>query len=339
MGKTTKANNKTIKRLRNLLNEESIDEHLSKIYYTLGNAGSLSGYVQLCKEVAKRGIPISKQSIRNWLKKQEVYTLHKQRRLRFPRLKYNPLNIDDIWSIDLADMNNVARYNKHRYILAVVDHFSRYAWCVPIKNKTTDSVIKAFESLFKRTKRRPLNILSDKGREFVSKKFISFLKNHSIHFYTANDPATKASVCERFIRTIKSMIYRYFTFKNTKKYIDVLDILVDIYNTRKHRSIGCAPASINESNILNVWKFMTKNHPKNIFNEKKPKFSVGEYVRVTNPKRSFDKGYIKQWSDEIFSVNKVILSYPLTYRISALDGEIINSLFYEEELQQVLPKQ
>lgn len=339
MGKITTTNNKTVERERNVIIESSIDEILSKIYYNLTNPASLSGYVQLCREVAKQGIPISKQSIRNWLKKQEVYTLHKQRKLRFPRLKYNPLNIDDIWSIDLADMNNVARHNRSRYILAIVDHFSRYAWCVPIKNKTTESVIKAFEALFEKTKRRPLNILSDKGREFVSKKFINFLKNHSIKFYTANDPATKASVCERFIRTIKSLIYRYFTLKNTKKYIDVLDVLVNIYNTRKHRSIGCAPSSINENNILKVWKFMTKNHPKNIFNEKKAKFSVGEYVRVTNPKRSFDKGYIKQWSDEIFLVVKVILSYPLTYRISALDGEIINSLFYEEELQQVSPKE
>lgn len=318
--------------------EKSVDEILSSIYYNLLNDSPLSGYVQLCEAVVKRGIPISNNIIKRWLKKQDPYTLHKQRKLRFQRLKYNPLNIDDVWSIDLADMQNIARFNKSRYILTIIDNFSRYAWCVPIKNKESESVIKAFETVFRKTKRRPLNILSDRGREFVSKKFIDFLRKHSIHFYTANDPATKASVCERFIRSIKSLIYKYFTYKNTKKYVDVLDHLVNAYNKRKHRSIGCAPADVNENNVLKVWEFVARNQPKSIFNEKNPKFNVGAYVRVSNPKQVFDKGYEKQWSDEIFSVDKLILSYPHTYRVSALDGEKINSLFYEDELQEVILK-
>lgn len=317
-------------------NESKIDETLSNIYYKLSDPFSLSGYVQLCNEVKRRSLKISKRNIQKWLKKQEVYTLHKQRKLRFPRLKYNPLNIDDIWSIDLADMQNLAKQNKNRYILAIVDHFSRYAWCVPIKNKTSESVVKAFETVFKKTARRPLNVLSDQGREFVSKKFIDFLKKNSINFYTANDPATKASVCERFIRSIKSLIYKYFTFKNTNKYVDVLDDLVNIYNGRKHQSIGLAPADVNENNILTVWKYVTKNNPKTIFNTNRVKFKVGTCVRISNPKHTFHKGYKKQWSDEIFLVEKVILSHPHTYRISALDGEKINGLFYEQELQEVI---
>lgn len=331
MGRTTK--NVTKQHKENT--KKSVDEILSSIYYNLLNNSPFSGYVQLCDEVVKQDIPISNIEIKKWLKKQEAYTLHKQRKLRFQRLKYNPLNIDDVWSIDLADMQNISKYNKNRYILAIVDNFSRYAWCVPIKNKTSNCVIKGFESVFNKTKRRPLNILSDRGREFVSKKFIDFLKEHKIHFYTANDPATKASVCERFIRSIKSLMYRYFTHKKTKKYIDVLDHLVDIYNKRKHRSIGCAPADVNECNVLKVWEFISKKHPKTIFNENKAKFDVGNYVRVSNPKHVFEKGYEKQWSDEIFIIDKVILSHPHTYKISAIDGEKINSLFYENEIQEV----
>lgn len=330
MGKSTKTTEK------DKINEKSIDETLSKIYYNLSSVAPLSGYAHLCKEVKKRGIQISEKKVKQWLKKQDVYTLHKQRKLRFQRLKYNPLNIDDVWSIDLADMQNIFGFNRYRYILAIVENFSRYAWCVPIKNKTSEHVINAFESVFRKTTRRPLNILSDRGREFENKKFISYLREHSIHFYTANDPATKASLCERFIRSIKSIIYRYFTHKKTKKFVDVLDQLVTIYNKRPHRSIGCAPADVTESNVLKVWEYVSKKYPKSIFNEKIPKFTVGTYVRISNPKHLFDKGYEKQWSNEIFSVNKVILSYPHTYRISALDGEKINSLFYEDELQEVV---
>lgn len=163
-----------------------------------------------------------------------------------------------------------------------------------------------------------------------------FLAEHSINFYTANDPATKASICERFIRSIKSIIYKYFTYKNTKRYTNVIENLVDLYNNRKHRSIGCSPFEVNEKNILLVWEYMNKNRPRNIFNDQKPKHIIGSLVRISNPKQTFGKGYTKQWSNEVFLVEKVILSYPHTYRISSLNGEKLNSLFYEDELQEVL---
>lgn len=323
-----------------MISEDSeIDSKLSKIYYNLSDTASLSGYKQFSKEVKKRKLLISDKDVRKWLQKQEVYTLHKQRRLRFPRLKYNSMNIDDFWSIDLMDMQNISRYNnKQRYILAVIDNFSRFAWCATMKNKTSDSVLNAFKKIFKQSNRRPLNIVSDQAKEFVSKQFKTFLDKHSINFYTANDPATKACICERFIRSIKSIIYKYLSFKNTKKYVNVLDDLVSIYNNRKHRSIGRAPIQVDESNILSVWEYMNRNRVQPIFNENKPKFTVGTLVRISYPKKIFEKGYTKQWSNEVFSVQKVILSYPHTYKISELDGTIIKSLFYEDELQEVLIK-
>lgn len=318
---------------------DEIDEALSRIYYKLSESASLSGYKRLLNEVKKKHLLISNSDVKKWLQKQEVYTLHKQRRLKFPRLKYNSMNIDDVWSIDLMDMQNVSRFNnKQRYILAVIDNFSKYAWCVPMKDKKSDTVLKSFEKIFKNTQRRPLNILSDQGKEFVSRQFKSFLQKHAVNFYTANDPATKASICERFIRSIKSIMYKYFTLKNTNKYVDVLDELVNIYNSRKHRSIGCAPKEVNENNVLSVWQFMNRNRDEKIFNEETPKFRIGAFVRISNPKHSFEKGYTKKWSNEIFSVAKVIRRYPHTYRISSLDGDEINSLFYEDELQEVLLK-
>lgn len=318
--------------------ESEIDKLLSEIYYNLSDSASLSGSAQLLREVKKRKLGISEHDVREWLKKQEVYTLHKQRRLNFPRLRYLSMNIDDVWSIDLMDMQNLSRFNhKQRYILAVIDNFSRFAWCVPLKDKTSESVLKAFVKIFQQTKRRPLNIVSDQGREFVSKIFKSFMKKHSINFYTANDPATKACICERFIRSIKSIIFKYFTYNNTRKYVDVLDDLVNIYNHRNHRSIGRAPIEVDENNILSVWQYMNKDNQRSqIYNEKRPRFTVGTLVRISNPSYAFEKGYTKKWSNEIYSVRKVIRSHPHTYRLSTQTGEEINSLFYEEELQEVL---
>lgn len=162
------------------------------------------------------------------------------------------------------------------------------------------------------------------------------INQHSINFYTANDPATKASICERFIRTIKSLMYKYFTYTNTKKYLDILDSIVDIYNNRFHNTIRMKPSEVNEYNILKVWRNMNENEPRNVFNDKKPKFNVGTFVRLSNPKHIFEKGYEPRWSNEVFTVNKVILSYPLTYRVIDQDGETLNSLFYEDELQEII---
>lgn len=317
-------------------NESEIDEILSKIYYTFPEPLTFSNFKDLSNEVKKQKLNVNEEEISDWLKKQDVHTLHRQRRLKFSRLKYNVSNIDDLWQIDLMDMQNISNFNrKHKYILAVIDTFSKFAWCVPITTKTTDNVIKAFEKIFKGTKRRPINICSDRGREFVSNKFKSFLKKHSINFYTANDPATKASVCERFIRTIKSLMYKYFTHAKTKKYLDVLYPLVDIYNNRIHRTIGMKPSEVNEFNVLRVWNRINKNGTTMVFNSKPVKFTVGTNVRISNPKQTFEKGYEPLWSKEIFLVDKVILSYPHTYRLRDGDGELLTSLFYEHELQKV----
>lgn len=313
-----------------------VDSTLSKLFYSFPHPQSFSSLKQLSEEVKRNKLNISEVDILKWLKKQEVYTLHKQRRLRFPRLKYNMTNIDDLWQIDLMDMQNISNYNRrNKYILAVIDVFSKYGWCVPITNKTSENVIKAFEKIFKNTKRRPTNICSDRGREFVNNKFKTFLSGYSINFYTANDPATKASVCERFIRTIKSLMYKYFTYFKTKKYIDVIDSLVDVYNNRVHRSIGIKPSEVNEFNVLDVWNKVNENKKISVFNPTPPKYSVGTSVRISNPKQIFDKGYEQTWSEEIFLVEKVILSYPHTYKLKDIHGEVLNSLFYEHEIQEI----
>lgn len=149
--------------------KSDINEKLSKIFHNFPHPSSLMNYTEFCKQIKKRKLNISEKEILKWIQAQEVYTLHRERKLKFPRLKYNVTNMDDLWQIDLMDMQNIAKHNKnHRYILAIIDCFSKFGWCIAIKNKTSECVIKAFEILFKKTNRRPIHICSDQGREFVS---------------------------------------------------------------------------------------------------------------------------------------------------------------------------
>lgn len=238
-----------------------------------------------------------------------------------------------MWQIDLIDIQKLSRYNAgNKFILCVICCLSRYAWCIPIKRKTPAEVIRAFESIFSSTSRRPIKVQSDAGKEFVGKTIQSFFKHNNIIHYVASDPATKACICERFIRTIKSLIYKYFTFSGSKKYVDVLDSLVCIYNNRKHSTIGIPPSNVTDKNVLSVWQYVNR---KRVLPINTQKFFIGDVVRVANPKTVFEKGYIPKWSEEKFTVDNIIYKSPIVYRLKDSDNCPIKGNFYESEIQKV----
>lgn len=311
----------------------SVEKTLERLYYDADSAAAYSSAAKLLSEARKSNKSINKKAVEQWLEKQKSYVFHKDRRLRFKRNAYNVSNIDDLWQTDLIDLQKLSRYNRgYKYIVAVIDCFSKYAWCVPIKKKTADEIIRAFKLIFDTTTRRPINLQSDKGREFTNKNFAVFLKQYAVNFFTANDPATKASICERFIKTIKALIFKYFTHKNTQVYYDVLHTLVNIYNSRHHRSINMAPSAVNGLNVLEVWRNL-----KRYANDQKihPKYHVNDCVLISNTKNVFDKGYKPKWSTELFLVDKVSQHQPVTYNLKDTDNQPIRGIFYEPELQRI----
>lgn len=314
-----------------------VNEKTKKIlfdsYYNLKSPVAFSTSRRISNYIKQKDIKIKKSEIDTWLSTQQTHTLHKDRRLKFSRCQYNINNIDDLWEIDLIDMQHISRKNSgFKYILAVIDCFSKFAWCIPIKRKTPTEVITAVKKLFLSTKRRPVCIQSDKGREFDNKAFKSYLAHSDIIYKTTKDPVTKAAICERFIRTIKSIIYKYFTISDSNKYVDVLDSILHIYNTRTHSTIGLAPCDVNEKDVLNIWLFTQRKRcvNKNI----KHKCRVGDLVRVSNPKKVFDKGYKQKWSLETFTVKKCIMKEPPVYRLQDSDNVMIKGDFYENEIQK-----
>src|ERR1700755_1427738 len=136
-------------------------------------------------------------------------------------------------------MQKYKNQNKNiNYILTIIDIFSKYVWAIPIKQKTGNDISKAFEYIFK--ERIPRKIHTDKGIEFINKPTQELFKKHKIHWF-ATENEKKAQVVERFNRTLKSKMWKYFTQNKTKKWIDILPDLVKNYNRSDHRSIKMTP--------------------------------------------------------------------------------------------------
>lgn len=208
----------------------------------------------------------------------------------------------------------------------------------PLKDKTTTSAVKGFERILQRTELRPIRVQSDHGKEFDSNIFRKFMKNNDIAFNTTNNPDIKASICERSIRTLKGHIYKFLTYNDTFRFIDNLQDFVLAYNNTYHRTIKMSPSSVNETNILQVYKNTRRtqeNDCKKKRRKRKPKFCVGDYVRITKEKNVFAKGYTKNYTEETFKIKTVIRRTPVVYRLIDLSGEEITGTFYEQELQRI----
>lgn len=319
-----------------MCNNQKLDSVLFDTYYNPLCPAAFSTDNRLFTHLKKKGFKVSRKQVRAWLSSQPTYTLHKDRRIKFQRNYYNITNIDDLWEMDLIDMQKYSRNNKgFKYILAVIDCFSKFAWCVAIKRKTPEEIMRGFDEIFSSTNRRPIKIQSDKGREFVNKHVTNYFATKDITFFTTRDPAIKAAICERFIRTIKGLLYKFFSYTKSNKYAEVLQNLLLLYNNRFHSSIGMPPANVNENNILQVWKYGQHKREK-ATTSKCSHLNVGDIVRVSNPKTVFEKGYKPKWSTEKFSVVKVHRRNPVVYNIKDGAGTVITGNFYESELQKII---
>ncbi|KAF4520552.1 hypothetical protein B566_EDAN008751 [Ephemera danica] len=312
-----------------------MEKRLSKIYYDTENPAGYSTAYSLWKACEKK---YSITRIRNWLQSQNTFTLHKQRQTNFKRQRYYVTNIADLYQADLCDLRNLAKENDNmKYILTVIDVFSKRAWAIPIINKTATEIIKAFKIVFQT--RKPIKLQTDKGTEFLAKPVQTYLKENSVNFFTSNQPAVKASICERFNRTLKTKMWKYFTYSGSYRYIDVLPKLVNAYNGTKHSSTGLAPKNVCETNILEVWRNLYGGfgrYKKITFSSTPVKtYMVGDSVRIAKEKFTFEKGFSPNWTDEIFKISKVLNTSPVTYEIVDLNNEKILGKFYEKEIQMV----
>lgn len=238
---------------------------------------------------------------------------------------------DEQFQADLVDLSSLSRYNKgYHFILTVIDILSKYAFVVPLKHKSAEELTKAFTKIFKT--RTPKILQSDHGTEFLNRQLQDLLRKKKVRFFATNSEA-KASVIERFNRTLKNKMYRYFTHKNTWNYVNVLPNLIKSYNNTYHRSIKMKPSQVNKKNESLVWETLygkTITAPIPRF-----QFKVGQQVRISKTKKTFEKGYTPNWSVELFTICERLPRRPPVYRVKDQQDEVLDGVFYEQELQKV----
>ena len=178
-------------------------------------------------------------------------------------------------------------------------------------------------------KRRPVWVRTDKGKEFLGSPFQDLLKREGIQFQVCKNPDIKCACVDRVHRTIRDRLYKYFSYKNSYSYIDRLANFVAGYNARVHSSTGFAPADVTDSDVLTIWERLQKWRDRVI----KPKYSVGQHVRINKEKATFAKSSEQNFSTEVFRIVKVIPRTPSpVYELEDLNKQLIDRFFYQEEL-------
>ena len=156
-----------------------------------------------------------------------------------------------------------------------------------------------------------------------------FKRNNVHHFSTLGD--TKANVAERFNRTLKERLYRFFTANNTLDCKHALPAVVRGYNASPHSNIGVAPDNVTLSNSAKVWETL---YGKRLKRAQPVVFKVGDRVRLNKKFRVFKKSYLPGWTEEVFIVSRVVPGSVVTYRIKEMDDTPLEGTFYSQDLQK-----
>ncbi|XP_056003675.1 uncharacterized protein LOC130049741 [Ostrea edulis] len=259
------------------------EQILQRLYYDPKTG--YGGVLALYRRVRQLGHKITLSQIREWVKAQDTYTLHKPIRRKFKRRQTRVTDMDEQWQLDLADVSSLKQDNNgYTFLLCAIDVLSKYAWVVPLKQKTGKEMIRGLRRIF-REGRRPVRIQSDQGKEFTNKEFRQAFK--SIHFFTTRNAETKAISGELLL--------------------------------------------VNAKNVLTVWKTLYGKQSADTTS----RLQVGDRVRISKAKRTFEKEYLPNWTKELFTISRKVPGRNV-YRIQDDHGEELEGTFYEKELQQVI---
>jgi hypothetical protein len=231
--------------------------------------------------------------------------------------------------MDVAYVDKLAKYNKDiKYLLVAVDVLSRYVRVQPMKNKYAATALDAFKKMLKSGK-QPEKVWTDQGTEFQG-VFRQFCNKRGIDMYSTHSE-TKSCFAERNIRSLKNIIYRYLEHKWTWIYLPQLQEFVRTINTRVNSVTKLAPSKVtkkDESYLISL--AVPKARPR------RPKYKLGQVVRIAKKDLPFKKGYKQTFTDELFTIASVSTFNPVTYTLVDQWGATILGKFYEKEITAVL---
>ena len=331
--------------------QEDIGDLLTNLYSnpTLG----LKSRRKFWLLIKSRFIGISSKDVDSFIDNLETEQIQRQpirAKVNKPIVSKHP---NALWHADLVDLSKYSALNNNvHFLLTIVDSFSKYAWVLPLKNKTDVAVADAFEEIFET--QHPKALQTDNGAEFVNRKLDLLTQKYGIHHITSKpyNPRANGAV-ERFNKTFKHLLAKFMVHFNTKHYLDALPKLVDNYNTTVHDTTGYTPKEVHESGndeiMDNVHDKIEKRALK--WMERTDRLPletvrVGDYVRLrsdTNKEvrknRAFRKSYEKQWSDELYKVVDIIYAklatQPDIYKLMDSNLQLLGEDFYRDMLQKV----
>ena len=237
--------------------------------------------------------------------------------------------IDDIWSLDILDLKDYGPENNrgYRYVLVIIDNFSKYGWTVPLKNKNDQTIKDSFENILTSSKRKPNLIESDRGKEFYNNIFQDFLNKNNIKLYSRNS-SYGAVFAERFNRTIRDLLKKPVFEKGDGNWIDVLPTITKQYNNTIHTSTKLSPkdASLKKNEGFVYQNLLDKRK------KVKPKYQINDLVRTADLKKTFSKSDTTNWSYKLYKITEIINDTIASYKINNLPERYNESLLKKTDL-------
>lgn len=282
--------------------------------------------------------------------------LHKPARRKYPRRHVTLKGMQDLYQADLVEMQPYSRQNKgFRYILTMINCFTKFAFAIPLKDKTMVEVVKALEPILAKNKMKHLQ--TDDGKEWFNKDVNALVEKYKINHY-ATFSELKASIVERFNRTLKERMWKLFTARGKYEWVSILQDIVNQYNSSVHRTTRMRPKDVRQKHVKDILArinkkripakdtlvrnnrttfsakdILARNNQNKIY-ASKPKYKVADSVRISKYKRVFTKGYMPNWTNEVFKIHAVKPTDPVTYILRDSTGELLKGGFYEPELSK-----
>jgi hypothetical protein len=322
---------------------------LDRLYNDPESPAGFAGVDQLWAEARKKLKHIPRDAIVKYLEGHRTYTIHRPRRLHFLRSRTVPAGYLTDFQADLADMQWISRFNNgYRYILVGIDVLSKRVFAAPLKSKNAKEMVAGFEHLFKHIEMLPHRVYTDKGKEFTNKDLRAWFDEKDIQKHQPNSSTVKAALAENCIKRLKSRLFRYMSEKHTRKWVDVLDKIVNGINHARSRVLGgLRPVDVSFRNARQVRQQQYGSAGRILMASgrappsRTPKFKVGDHVRMSRDKGTFTKGYLPTFHDEILEVNEVQKGGPKSgsgvtrYAVRDHRGEPFKGYFYEQDLAKV----
>ena len=316
------------------MSDKSTTETLKRIYYDEENPGSFGGVEKLWRAAKKINKGVKRSEVAEWLSGQDAYTLHRETQQKFVRRKTIVGGSGQQLQADLVDIRQHSKDNEgYTFLLTAVDCFSRKAFVEPIKNKTGERVAAALQRILLNTSYFALQ--TDKGKEFYNSTVQTLLKRNGVKHFSSENETIKASLVERFNRTLRARLHRCMTARGTERILDVLPKIVKAYNDSYNTAIGMSPNEVTESNQESIHQRLDigANIPKTGPGDR---LKTGDLVRITKARGAFERGFTPNWTRELFRIKSVDrYQHPTAYTVADLAGEEIQGVFYSKELQKV----